>query len=130
MVAQFEVLSERLVLNQYSEPLNVADIDRMSKETTTYAEHQAQPIYVIADFSKIQRFPSSLLTLGLRPNPDNPVRNPKIESIVVVADSAFLSMLTEVVTKVIHVKKFVVVRTKEDALKEVEKLIQTRDAKS
>ena len=127
MVAQFQVLRDRVVVNEYSEPLSTADIEQMTKEISVYAAQQSQPVYVISDFSQIKHFPATLLTLGLRRNQENPVRNPKIAAIVVVADSPLLNSLAEVVTKVAHVEKFVVVRTREAALLEIDKLMLKHD---
>lgn len=119
MPAEFRLLNDRVVTNIYREPLQAVEVEQMVNQLNDYVEHTSETVLAIADFSEIKRFPSSLMTMALRRNTVNPVRNPKIETLMVIADSAFLESVVSAVSKITRAKKIVLVRTREEGDREV-----------
>ncbi|HLY29160.1 MAG TPA: hypothetical protein VKQ72_22635 [Aggregatilineales bacterium] len=128
MAATFETIQEDIVLNRYSEPLTANDIQYMTIKDDEYSVSHSGPIHVVADFSEIKAFPSGLLTLGLRPGMNNPMRNPKVSSIVVICNSQFINQLASVVSRVARIDKLVVVKNWDEARAELGKASESYKA--
>src|SRR5450432_132393 len=111
MPAEFLLINERVILTKYTEPMYASDFDAMSVQIAAYAETAIQTIFVIADFTEVERFPSFMLGIGLRRGNTNPVRNPRIERIVVVAHAPLIERLASMVAKITGIKKFSIVAT-------------------
>src|ERR1041385_4202232 len=111
MPAEFRLVNERVVLNKYIEPVRDADVGDMVTKLENHAKEVSQTVLLIADFTAVKQFPSTLLTMGLRKGNVNPVRNPKIDSIIVLTDSAFLVNLASAITRITGIKKTAFMRT-------------------
>jgi hypothetical protein len=119
MPAEFRLLNDRVVTNIYREPLQANEVEQMVNQLSNYVEQSSQPVLAIADFSEVKHFPSSLMTMALRRNTANPVRNPKIETLMVIADSAFLESLVSAISKITRVRKIILVRTRAEGDREI-----------
>lgn len=119
MPTEFVSVHERVILNKYTEPVQSTDFLRMMVKLKTYAQQAARPILAIADLSEVKHFPSYMLTLALREGNINPVRNPKIETLLVIADSPLLVNVVSVIGRITDSRKIILVRTYEDAQKEI-----------
>jgi len=124
MPATFQIINERVSVIKYSEPLLASDMDRSSAELTAYAETASQPILVIADYTQIRHLSTSLISVGLRPGNANPLRNPVIKKIVVIAYLPVVHNLASVVSNILGIEKLVVVRTQAHVEREIEKFLQ------
>src|ERR1044071_6334679 len=112
MPAEFQVVNERVILNKYTEPIRPADIDHMAAELADYAEQAPQTVFVIVDVTEVKNYPVYILTTGLRPSNINPMRNPQIERIIVIADSPILASLASAVSTITRIEKIVLVRNR------------------
>jgi hypothetical protein len=124
MPAEFQVVNERVILNKYTEPLRSADIDHMAAELLAYTEQAPQTVFTIVDVTEVKNFPAYILTTGLRQANINPMRNPKIERIFVIAYSPFLASLASAVSSITRIEKIVLVRNRAEADREIEALIK------
>jgi hypothetical protein len=119
MPAEFRLLNDRVVTNIYREPVQAIEVERMVNQLSEFAEHSSETILAIADFSEVKRFPSALMSLALKRNNVNPVHNPKIEVLMVIADSAFLESVVSAITKITRARKIVLVRTREEGDRQI-----------
>ncbi len=123
MTAQFSIYQDGVIINQYAEPLTAADVQQMTWRDNEYAAQFGNPIVIIADFSAVKSFPPSLVTLGIRHDGSNPVRNPRFKSVIVITNMALLERMAAVVTTIVKNEKFVVVHDWDGAMRELTKLL-------
>ena len=124
MPAEFRHVNDRVVTNIYREPLRPIEVEDMVRQLDAYVDKATESVLAIADFSEIKQFPSSLMTMALRRNNVNPLRNPKVETLMVIADSAFLESLVSAVSRITHAKKIILVRNRVEGDKEIEKFMK------
>ena len=125
MPAEFRLSNERVCLIKYSDPLVASDMDRSSAELVAYAETAPQPLLVIGDYTEITQLSTSLISVGLRQGNGNPLRNPRVEKIIVITNLPVIVNLASTVSHILGIKKLVVVQTQAQADKEIERFIST-----
>jgi hypothetical protein len=126
MPSEFQIVNERVVITKYIEPVLESDITQMSAEVEAFARRSSQSILAIADFGDIKQFPTSLLSRGIRRDNVNPMRNPKIERLLVIADSAFLQSVVSAVCRITGVKKVAIMRTRAEVDVVIEAFINNK----
>jgi hypothetical protein len=122
--AQFQIIDERVCLTKYTDPLLASEIDESSAELTAYANTATQSLVVIADYSEITHISTGLISVGLRRGSANPLRNPIIEKIIIIAQLPIIYNLASTVSNILRIEKFVVVQTRAQADREVEVFLQ------
>src|SRR5262249_10976151 len=124
MAAEFQIPNERVVITKYIDPVHDVDLIQMVSQLDAYAKKAPQTILAIADFSEVKKFPHALLTLGLRQGNVNPVRNPKIDTIMVFAESAFLASIASTIARITGSKKIVFVQTRSEVDAAIEAFVK------
>src|SRR5260221_11960270 len=109
MPAEFQLINERVCLIKYTDPLLALDIYKSFAALTAYAETVTQPLLAIGDYSEITKLSKGLISAGIRPGNANPLRNPLVEKIIVIADLPKIMSLAAVVSKILGIHKLVVV---------------------
>jgi hypothetical protein len=122
--AEFQLINERVCAIKYTDPLTASEMDQSSSELTAYAETATQPLVVIADYTEIRHISTSLISVGLRPGSANPLRNPIIKKIVVIAHLPIIKNLASVVSNILGIEKLVIVRSQAQADGEIELFFQ------
>lgn len=124
MPAEFEIIKDRVCLVRYTDPLLAKDIYQSFADIMAYAQSATQPVLAIGDYTAITQLSRGLISAGVRPGSANPLRNPLVEKIVVIADLPIIMSLAAVVSKILGIEKLVVVRTQAQADYEVERFLR------
>ena len=122
MTVEFQHVNERVMLHKYTEPIREDDFVATLAQFHAFAETTMRTVFLIADFTEVYRFPPYMLSLGLRTGQTNPVRNPKLEHIVVIAHMPLIMSLTSMLVKITGITKFSIVRTRAQAEEEIQAL--------
>lgn len=122
MPIQIELVREnRVVLQTYSEPLNSGEMNGLrNKMESVILSSAIGKLHIIADFRDIQNLPGTILTSGsamLRKAHSN------TGQIVCITSSAFVNAMAHILAKLSPRQQIVVVKTLDEAYKEIDALL-------